>query len=114
MNTKHTPGPWVIRTAPYAGWDFKGGFLGTIESTGGETIYAGPSSFHALKGSSQKQALANAKLIAAAPDLLEALQAIEQGFTDGSIKFTKKRVSDSDPYHKANTLMCKAIEKATS
>ena len=48
----------------------------------------------------------------AAPDLLEALQTIQRGFADGSIQFTKKRQSDSDPYHPANTLMCTALAKA--
>ena len=48
---------------------------------------------------------------AAAPELLAALEAIEAGFRDGSIKFTKKRQSDSDQYHPANTLMSKALAK---
>lgn len=34
------------------------------------------------------------------------------GYVDGSIRFTKKRQSDSDPHHPANILMCAAIEKA--
>ena len=49
---------------------------------------------------------------AAAPEMLEALLAFEKGLNDGSIAFTKKRQADSDPYHPANTLMCKAIAKA--
>lgn len=57
---------------------------------------------------------ANARLIAAAPEMLAALEAIHKGFVDGSIKFTKKRQSDSDPYHPANTLMNEAMEKALS
>ena len=50
---------------------------------------------------------------AAAPDMLKALQEIACGFADGSITFTRTRQSDSDPYHKANVLMCAAIEKAS-
>ena len=49
----------------------------------------------------------------AAPAMLAALQAIDQGFRDGSIKWAKPRKSDSDPYHPANTLMCQAIAEAT-
>jgi hypothetical protein len=54
----------------------------------------------------------NARLIAASPDLLAALQAIDAGFKDGSIAFTRKRRADSEPYHPANTLMCEALAKA--
>lgn len=54
----------------------------------------------------------DAILMLAAPDLLAALQAISDGFANGSIAFTKKRQADSDPYHPANVLMCAALEKA--
>ena len=47
-------------------------------------------------------------------ELLAALQAIELGFSDGSIKFTKQRRSDSDPYHPANTLLCAALANAVA
>ena len=57
--------------------------------------------------------IALCSLHGAAPELLEALIAIEAGFRDGSIKFTKQRKSDADPYHPANTLMCAAIARAT-
>ena len=53
-----------------------------------------------------------ARLIAASPDLYEALIEIQKGFAAGEIKFTRKRQSDSNPYHKANVLMCKALAKA--
>lgn len=59
---------------------------------------------------------ANARLISHAPALLkeckrlrEALEAIDAGFKDGSIRWRKSRQADSDPYHPANTLLCKAL-----
>ncbi len=45
-------------------------------------------------------------------DLLAALEAIDRGFMDGSIRFTKKRQSDTDPYHPANTLMSAVLAEA--
>lgn len=53
-------------------------------------------------------------VISAARELYEALKAIEAGFQDGSIRFTKRRSSDDDPYHPANSLMCSALAKAES
>ena len=63
----HTPGPW--RVVHYE-WKDKGGgdFVGRIEGPNGEKVYRGASSFHAINN------LANARLIAAAPDLLEACE----------------------------------------
>lgn len=97
---KHTPGPWK---ADYAGGYGRRGVFGPnglIITTWAET------------DEHINEAEANAHLIAAAPELLEALKAIQAGFRDGSIKWAKKRQADSDPYHPANTLMCKAIARA--
>lgn len=58
MLIKHTPGPWKLRETPND-CDF------THEIDGIACIYAG-----------NGLATANAKLIAAAPELLEALQAV--------------------------------------
>lgn len=52
------------------------------------------------------------RAMAAAPELLEALEAINEAFLKGEIKFTKKRQADSDPYHPANIKMHAAIAKA--
>ena len=51
-------------------------------------------------------------LAAQKTDLLAALKALQAGFADGSIRFTRTRQSDTDPYHPANILMCAAIAKA--
>lgn len=62
------------------------------------------------------EAAANAAYIVRAvnahEELVAAIKAVQEGFRDGSIKWAKPRQSDSDPYHKANTLMCEAIAKA--
>lgn len=69
MKTKHTPGPWEIETVP-------------IESRGGSDTCHKIGPFNACiyddwvpreKGISEEENNANAKLIAAAPELLEAL-----------------------------------------
>ena len=59
MNTKHTPGPWTVET---------GSFYVSIRAPSrmvGDTRVIG--------GKPDDENLANARLIAAAPDLLEAL-----------------------------------------
>lgn len=53
-----------------------------------------------------------AALITAAPELLVAVRAFQEGLRDGSIQWAKKRQSAKDPYHPANTAMCVAIAKA--
>ena len=78
MTTKHTPGPWHVKP----------------NSIGGPTVgpedavvadirtYGGPH----VGGQQHPQTVANARLIAAAPDLLEALQyAVEQVPELGSV-----------------------------
>lgn len=50
-----------------------------------------------------------ADLVIAADELAKALEAIDRGFADGSIAFTKRRRSDDDPYHPTNTMMSKAL-----
>ena len=69
MKTKHTPGPWNLETVP-------------IQSAGGSNTCHKIGPFNACiyddwsprkSGISEEENLANAKLIAAAPELLEAL-----------------------------------------
>lgn len=65
----YTPGPWVVYTAD--------GSLGTVETADGAVVVAQAQQVSAkdqLSGSPER--FANARLIAAAPDLLEALFAL--------------------------------------
>lgn len=60
-----------------------------------------------------KQSQADARLMAAAPDLLAALEAVLQGFEHGDFRRTHPRQADSDPYHPALVAANAAIRKAT-
>ncbi len=66
-NNKHTPGPWIC--SPVA--NFSDTLISFIQS--GETPVA---QLRGLTTGQEEEAKANAKLIAAAPELLEALQAV--------------------------------------
>lgn len=63
MNTKHTPGPWIKE----GGTVCKANTLQTICKTSGKD---------------EATQSANARLIASAPDMLDALQAIVDAFGD--------------------------------
>ena len=69
MNAKHTPGPWHIDGRDVCAWD------GKIETTICE-CYA-----HISIG--RYNAEDNARLIAAAPDLLSAIELIANAFANG-------------------------------
>jgi hypothetical protein len=124
-NVTHTPGPWNvevkrnklrIRARVQSVTEYDHRFLiaelpvhrfGSYDLV--PEMKASPTSVSWSQDHDQEH---NARLIAAAPDLLAALVALRDGFLDGSIKFTKKRQADSDPHHPANTAMWAAIEKA--
>jgi len=68
--SNHTPGPWEIS-------QFDGSILGQINGSSREIIAKMPAWFNgaiAGKHATQDHLLANARLIASAPELLEALQ----------------------------------------
>lgn len=69
MTTQHTPGPWVFHTQPH-GDRIEGGRNHSIQNNSGVVILFDP------PGSETDTFEANARLIAAAPDMLSALKEI--------------------------------------
>lgn len=73
MTTKHTPGEWRVRHngvgGPFISSD--NGTIADVRTFGG--IHVG--------GPQHPETMANARLIAAAPDLLEALQVMVRDYT---------------------------------
>jgi hypothetical protein len=66
MTLEHTPGPWKLRLGTGVQYDY------LIEVKGGALIAAYPH----YSGATKKVTKANARLIAAAPELLAALNAL--------------------------------------
>jgi hypothetical protein len=98
--SKHTPGPWVVTDKDNGiefGVDTAGGEWGicTVAGGAGET----------LKHDSQDASAANARLIAAAPELLDALKALV-----GLARMGAAPLSD---YKAALRVADEAIAKAT-
>ncbi len=93
----YTKGPWQYGANGYSRWPFDGGYNGTITSVSGQIIYAGPASFCALRGETPEEAEANARLIAAAPELADAL---------------KWFIDDIDGTHTKMTEFAEAVEAA--
>lgn len=107
MNTKHTPGPWIA-----TGWENTVVNIPDIYFGGHLTICVYPASGQAPRS----EAVANARLIAAAPDLLEALEAIRAriaGEFDNPalVKFGGLRDINEDVNTLAATTIAKATEK---
>ena len=81
--SKHTPGPWrvsgrvVLRDGALAGW--------RIDSADGRAWVAETTALVPLDGGEAQDTSMDAALIAAAPDLLAALEAMDRHFTEGAI-----------------------------
>lgn len=79
--TKHTPGPWGHK--PSHGKSY----LDPVHRDGFEAVSSGRDFFEVyVSGRDRGERLANAALIASAPELLEALEKI--AFSDGSLHGT--------------------------
>jgi hypothetical protein len=103
--TTFTPGPWTvdyvcdaIRQYPYVRSP-AGQICGKVDS---------PDDY------GMEAAEANAQLIAAAPELYAALNAVLTGFETGEFKRTRPRQSDTDPYHPALVAARAALAKVES
>lgn len=88
---KHTPGPWLVRTLENFGFN-------VVHYVGGDKFNI---ALVAKTGNEH-----DARLIAAAPDLLEALEAVNQVMFDGILN------SDGRDIQSAIEKMCAAIAKA--
>jgi hypothetical protein len=92
MNTQHTPGPWVVYD------DSNDGKTNRIEiAARGKTVAR---IYHSVP----EEDLLNARLIAAAPDLLEALKDLRGAIKSRGVISTVKALSKTDA----------AIAKATN
>ena len=91
METKHTPGPWKVvydlrQYWPYSGEHELVGY--DIESESGQQVI-GCEGIEAWKDAAE----ANARLIAAAPDLLAALQELRYACTDKAEAMADEAIS---------------------
>jgi hypothetical protein len=99
--SKHTPGPWFIKTE-------------------GKTIGIGVQSLSGIarinpfgnenEGEPIETDMANAKLIAAAPDMLEALKLAETRLNELEKHFGKQGHSSSDTIKQIKAAIAKATE----
>jgi hypothetical protein len=103
----HSPGPWRLRL--YRGHKNKTAFAGEIIAKNGTAVYNGPFAFWSLQGRNEKQAIANAKLMAASPELLEALKILRNRFA--AVAPSDEGLSEED--QKRLEIADDAIAKAT-
>ena len=90
---KHTPGPWVVRT------DFKCGNGETGIGIAARDLGPGSGAVAWPCGTTDEQLIANARLIAASPALLEALQGL---IREHDAVFAGREDGAQDSYYNAH------------
>lgn len=106
--SKHTPGPWEIQWTDMwcpetDDWIPEGGFAEHIRASGDGELYERESICGTCDGCNLIKA-ANARLIAAAPDLLKALQAMLDCCYD-----IERDIETEDAVEEARAAIAKAI-----
>ena len=109
----HTPGPWIAAAKPssFVGWPVVGPMGRSIANVSYHKTPGTPFNEQAAEAEAQYRAEceANARLIAAAPDLLEALRDMLWAFVDSEDAAEARSIQRTD----AATLARAAITKAT-
>jgi hypothetical protein len=99
MTTKHTPGPWNISAVKMEECRFRGPYIDVQAK--GMVSNVQPA---IVAGRTEEETIANARLIASAPDLLEALKQ--------AVKIMEAEKEACGIYSANMTLMVQAIAKA--
>lgn len=113
MKAKHTPGPWTL-TADGAGW-----YIECSPERGHSVAYIRAEIGEEDPDTSDDEKEANARLIAAAPELLEALQAVSRSFpTDRDMRDAGWERAEIDlacrDYEAARAAISKALPNAAA
>ena len=72
--SKHTPGPWLIDGIPYNGYDDPVVYSGAVLNSRGDGQYICQTTYDMQSITQRDSVEADTRLIAAAPDMLEACQ----------------------------------------
>jgi len=109
QNIKHTPGPWTAHRNSsfweFGNYDHEHGQIGDVCAS--QHIYA--NGVKLSDGIAEDVAEANAKLIAAAPEMLEALKNIRNAIRTGAVKIvTDQDEAWENAMIKANQVIAKA------
>jgi len=107
MKTTHTPGPWNVTRYGLQVYDKGANLIAKVETL---ACIGGTDDAAAQRASDQEQA--NARLIAAAPDLLAALEELlacpQPGRVQSPLERTKANKLHQDVCHRARAAIAKA------
>lgn len=104
---KYTPGPWKVTDLDqHPGIENHDGSVSIVIFGYRKWVDANTCDDSGVRGKTRKQAIANAHLIAAAPDLLEALESYVEALFDGPENLTSRRNDELE--EKARRAIAKA------